>query len=86
MTKKLMAAAIVSLSLSACAIKYVAPDGRVASDREVKECQYEASKATAGRGAFTAPTIFGLANNRAHDDKHLVAQCLDLKGGYKPAF
>lgn len=80
--KRLVVLAV--LVLQACAIRYVAPDGREASEREVNECKYESSKAAIRRDGVNAASIYGLVNNRAHDEQYIMSQCMNLKGGYKP--
>jgi hypothetical protein len=65
---------VVPLVVACAARPFVKPDGTVASEREVKECQYEATKASAGAtnvGFGTGPTMRAAI---------VLQQCMDLKG------
>lgn len=58
------------LALSACTVVYERPDGRPAPAQDLAECDYEASKATAGRATTAA----------AFDAGMLRGQCMRLRG------
>ena len=82
---KLLLAAILCFEMSACSIRYVAPDGREASAKEKAECEYEAAKATASATAANPLTgayggMHAFLTNPALREQDILSQCMKLKG------
>lgn len=76
---KTTAVLFLALALSACSQVYVKDDGTVASEKDLKECDYEAMKAVGSTDTYFSITRPSGMGNHAL----IMKKCLELRG-YKP--
>lgn len=79
----------VCLALGGCATSYSKADGSASNPRDLQECQYDASRATAGAtnpNPLQGPMggVHALMNNSNMREISLEFQCMKLKGYKSP--